>query len=104
MSSEDTKSINSEPKTYTTEPVTLSFDDNGGQATNITVAENGQGKGTWLTRWKDNDESTDVNESVSLTVPAAVATKGDHTGSISWTLYNTPDGNEQEPLYDPNES
>lgn len=62
--------------------------DNGPQ--NITIADDDEGLGTWITRW------TDFNQSVSLDVPAAVATKGAHNSTITWTLYNTPDGFEVE--------
>lgn len=64
---------------------------------NITTAEAKKGLGTWITRWLDNDTETDFNQNVSLDVPAAVATKGAHNSTITWTLYNTPDGFEEEP-------
>lgn len=69
----------------------------------ITTAEEEQGKGTWLTTWADNDNDTEYNQSVVLSVPAAVATAGEHTGSITWTLYNTPTGTESEPVNQPTE-
>ncbi|WP_168125802.1 hypothetical protein [Aerococcus sp. HMSC10H05] len=46
------------------------------------------------------DGTGEENKSVTLTVPAAVATEGKHKGPTTWTLYNTPDGTEQEPLND----
>lgn len=46
------------------------------------------------------DGTDEENKSVSLTVPTAVATVGKHKGTITWTLYNTPSGTEQEPLND----
>ena len=67
-------------------------------AADITIAEEGQGKGTWLTKWADDDNAAAFNQSVVLSVPAAVATAGEHTGTITWTLYNTPTGTDSEPV------
>lgn len=101
VSREDTMLMDNNKPEITSGEIKLS---DGGQVTDITVADDGKGKGTWLTRWQDNENNNAGNDNVRLTVPAAVATIGDHTGTITWTLYNAPDGTEQESLYDPNES
>lgn len=50
----------------------------GGDAANVTVANAGQGRGTWVTRWS--------KDKVELTVPQAAATQGTHTSTLTWTL------------------
>lgn len=72
-------------------------------AVDITTATDGQGKGTWLTTWDDEDTTTANNQNVVLNVPAASATAGEHTGTITWTLYNTPTGTDSEPVNQPTE-
>lgn len=54
----------------------------GGEAANVAVASAGQGRGTWVTRWS--------NENVELTVPQAAATQGTHTSVLTWTLTAGP--------------
>lgn len=54
----------------------------GGNAVNVTIANAGQGRGTWVTRWsKDN---------VKLTIPQGTATEGTHTSQLTWTLSDAP--------------
>lgn len=72
----------------TLSPIVLSSDN---EVQDITIAEANEGLGTWITRWTDSDAETDFNQSVSLDVPAAVATKGAHNSTITWTLYNAPE-------------
>lgn len=69
---------------------------NKDKVVNITTADVVEGKGTWLTTWADKDNVESGNQSVVLSVPAAVATEGKHTGSITWTLYNAPTGEDPE--------
>lgn len=54
----------------------------GGNAVNVTVANVGQGRGTWVTRWSKDD--------VKLTIPQGTATEGTHTSQLTWTLSNAP--------------
>lgn len=54
----------------------------GGNAVNVTVANVGQGRGTWITRWSKDD--------VKLTIPQGTATEGTHTSQLTWTLSNAP--------------
>lgn len=54
----------------------------GGNAVNVTVANVGQGRGTWVTRWS--------NDNVKLTIPQGTATEGTHTSQLTWTLSNAP--------------
>ncbi|QTJ36946.1 WxL domain-containing protein [Dolosigranulum pigrum] len=54
----------------------------GGNAVNVTIANAGQGRGTWITSWsKDN---------VKLTIPQGTATEGTHTSQLTWTLSDAP--------------
>lgn len=81
--------VNAAP--ITSQEVNLSADKT---AATITTAEANKGMGSWITRWLDQDSDVEGNENVALHVPAAVATKGAHTADITWTLYNTPTGDE----------
>ncbi|WP_347301158.1 WxL domain-containing protein [Dolosigranulum savutiense] len=54
----------------------------GGNAVNVTVANVGQGRGTWITRWSKDD--------VKLTIPQGTATEGTHTSQLTWTLSDAP--------------
>lgn len=60
----------------------------GGAAVNVTTAATGAGMGTWLTRW--------TNDDITLNVPAAAASQGNHTSTITWTLYDTPEGADED--------
>lgn len=73
-----------------TNEITLNSSTNDTQL--VTNALANTGKGTWVTRWQDNDTETDYNQSVALNVPAAVATEGAHTATITWELSNAPTG------------
>lgn len=46
--------------------------------------ENAPGMGTWLTTW--------MNENITLDIPNTVASEGEHTATITWTLYDAPSG------------
>lgn len=48
-----------------------------------------QGLGTWLIGWLA-EENTGENHNVTLTVPGAVASSGEHTATINWTLIDGP--------------
>lgn len=89
-----TSSTNLAATPETLSPIVLSSDN---VVQDITTAEDNEGLGTWITRWTDSDAETDFNQSVSLDVPAAVATEGAHNSTITWTLYNAPTGSEVEP-------
>lgn len=54
----------------------------GGNAVNVTVANAGQGRGTWITSW--------TNDNVKLTIPQGTASEGTHTSQLTWTLSNAP--------------
>jgi len=54
----------------------------GGNAVNVTVANVGQGRGTWVTSWSNDD--------VKLTIPQGTATEGTHTSQLTWTLSDAP--------------
>lgn len=78
----------------TTLPFTLEAE--GAQA-NVTTAagktvENdsttAQGLGTWVTNWIGTAGN---NGNVSLTIPQAAASPGNHTATITWTLTDGPD-------------
>ncbi|MFD2829937.1 WxL domain-containing protein [Corticicoccus populi] len=70
----------------------------GGDAVQVASAEaresgaalnTAEGLGTWVVRWLSED-TTDTNEKVSLNVPEASATEGNHTSTITWTLTSGP--------------
>ncbi|AMB97013.1 WxL domain-containing protein [Aerococcus urinaeequi] len=82
-----TSDTNSVPAPAVTSEITLTT----GESSDVTVAELTEGRGTWLTVW-------DNNQNVVLNVPAASATVGQHTGTITWTLYNTPTETDSEPV------
>lgn len=50
--------------------------------------ETAQGLGTWIVKWLKGDGAT--NEKVTLDVPQAAASAGEHTSTITWTLYDGP--------------
>lgn len=64
----------------------LQIDTDGTEVTVLT-AESGKGTGTWIERWKASGET---NEKVTLTVPAAKASTGQHETTLTWTLSDTP--------------
>ena len=74
-----------EPKPEST--VALTTD---GVATNVVNAEVGTGLGTWLNRWFPTSGETGLNDSVTLEIPAGVATVGTHEATITWTLTDAP--------------
>lgn len=47
-----------------------------------------QGLGTWIVKWLKGDGET--NEKVTLDVPQGAASAGEHTSTITWTLYDGP--------------
>lgn len=47
-----------------------------------------QGLGTWIVKWLKGDGAT--NEKVTLDVPQGAASAGEHTSTITWTLYDGP--------------
>ena len=53
---------------------------------------NAQGLGTWVIRWLKG-EGNDTNEKVKLSVPQGQASAGEHTSTITWTLYDGPGNN-----------
>lgn len=53
---------------------------------------NAQGLGTWVIRWLKG-EANDTNEKVKLSVPQGQASAGEHTSTITWTLYDGPGNN-----------
>ena len=63
----------------------------GGAATLVVSAAENNGLGTWITRWFPvNPSSPEFNDSVTLQIPAGAATIGDHSATITWTLYDAP--------------
>ncbi|EXJ24334.1 extracellular protein [Alkalibacterium sp. AK22] len=64
--------------------------DSNGTSANVTVAGEGTGAGTWLTRWLAPVGET-PNPNVTLTVPGGAATVGDHEATLTWILTNAPE-------------
>ncbi|RKQ31519.1 WxL domain-containing protein [Oceanobacillus halophilus] len=63
----------------------------------VVYAEEGKGRGSWLTRWFPTDESPEnLNDSVSLTVIGGTAKDEMYTSTLTWTLENTPQAPEVE--------
>lgn len=70
------------------DPVVLNA---GGAAAKVVSAAVDTGLGSWITRWFPQSPTDPVlNDSVTLTVPAFVATEGTHTATITWTLHDAP--------------
>lgn len=66
--------------------VTLESDNSPVDIVTAGNADGGQGRGTWLIRWYPAGGAADVQ----LRVPAASASVGTHTATITWTLYDAP--------------
>src|SRR5690606_7882454 len=63
----------------------------GGAAEIVVNAQENEGLGTWITRWFPvNPSVPNVNDSVTLEIPAGAATVGDHQATITWTLHDAP--------------
>ncbi|MCM3087528.1 WxL domain-containing protein [Bhargavaea ginsengi] len=60
----------------------------GGTEVKIVTADQNAGLGSWITRWLAGN--TESNENVTLEVPAGMATQGNHTAVITWTLTAGP--------------
>lgn len=67
-------------------PIVLASDDT---TANVTVASEGSGAGTWLTRWLAEGEDTS-NSYVTLFVPGGAATLGNHSATLTWILTDSP--------------
>ena len=71
--------------------VALSTD--GSTASPVVSASTGTGLGTWLTSWlgtNPNVNDGQLNNNVTLTIPAGSATVGNHEATITWTLTDAP--------------
>lgn len=63
----------------------------GGDAMIVVNAGENEGLGSWITRWFPvNPSSPELNDSVTLQIPAGAATVGNHVATITWTLYDAP--------------
>lgn len=63
----------------------------GGDARTVINAELNSGLGSWLTRWFPSENAEgNLNDNVTLEIPAGAATLGDNTAIISWTLTAGP--------------
>lgn len=61
----------------------------GGDASIVVTAAEQTGMSTWITRWYPS-ETTGLNNHVLLEIPGGVATLGNHTATITWTLTDAP--------------
>lgn len=64
----------------------------GGEAASMVVrATEDTGRGTWLTRWFPSENAEgNLNDNVTLEIPAGAATLGNNTATITWTLTAGP--------------
>lgn len=64
----------------------------GAGENNVVSAAETTGLGSWITRWFPDEDRTDegLNNNVTLEIPAGVATQGNHTATITWTLTAGP--------------
>lgn len=77
-------SVLTEPTSHGVELLT------GGDAVNVVTAEEDAGLGTWVNRWLPTEEDAELNDNVTLEVPAGAATVGEHTATLTWTLTDAP--------------
>lgn len=61
----------------------------GGDAAPVVTAQEDAGFGSWITRWFPSEES-ELNDHVTLQIPAGAATIGTHSATITWTLHDAP--------------
>jgi hypothetical protein len=62
-----------------------------GDAADVVSADLNTGMGSWITRWFPTEQPvSELNDNVTLTVPAGSATTGNHTATITWTLTSGP--------------
>ena len=61
----------------------------GGDAAIVVSAAENTGIGTWITRWFPSEEA-ELNDNVTLTIPAGTASEGKHEATITWTLTDAP--------------
>lgn len=70
------------------DPVVLNA---GDVAVQVVTAAEDHGLGSWITRWfPQSPTDSELNDSVTLTVPAFAASEGTHTATITWTLHDAP--------------
>jgi len=63
----------------------------GEAAANVVTAEADEGLGSWITRWFPTaGTDAELNDNVTLDIPAGAATEGDHTATITWELTSDP--------------
>lgn len=72
--------LEAEPTTYPVQTLVT-----GGDAQTVTSADAGEGIGTWLTVWDNNE--------VELFIPQGAASPGTHTSTLTWTLTDAPGAN-----------
>lgn len=58
------------------------------ESVKVITAPDGHGMGLWVMRWYPSDEEPAAY--ITLEIPAGVATLGNHTATINWTLKDTP--------------
>lgn len=57
---------------------------------NVVSAEEGAGRGTWITKWRALPEEEETNSSITLFVPGGTAKIGSYSATLTWTLSNAP--------------
>ncbi|GGI12723.1 WxL domain-containing protein [Gottfriedia solisilvae] len=72
---------------------TVALSTDGSTASSVVSASTGTGLGTWLTSWlgiNPDVKDGELNNNVTLTIPAGSATVGNHEATITWTLTDAP--------------
>jgi len=72
---------------------TIALNTDGSTASPVVSATTSTGLGTWLTSWlgtNPDENDGELNNNVTLKIPAGSATVGNHIATITWTLTDAP--------------